>query len=260
MKIVILGAGRVASHLARAFVCAGHDIAVWNRSAANLESISEKIGCFCTTDMSQLPKDADVYLISVKDDAVLSVVDALSDVLNDTNALVAHTAGSMPLALIEDKFSNCGVFYPMQTFTKDKILEYKKIPFFIETSCKDNNLLKELAESVSEIVYELDSEKRQYLHLASVFACNFVNHCYAISENILKKIDVPFSVMYPLIDETTNKVKAIKPVDGQTGPAVRRDNVVMDKQMQLLIDDPKLQEIYRILSKNIIKYDDNCHD
>ena len=251
MKICILGAGNVATHLARAFSQARHDVAVWNRSEAALRPIAAELGCPCTTEMDALPKDADVYIISVKDDAVAPVAKQLALCLGETKAMVAHTAGSLPKSLVDGCFENGGVLYPMQTFSRNKTLEYSKIPFFVE---EQGDVLKMLAESVSESVYILTSEQRKVLHLASVFACNFTNHCYAISEEILKEIDIPFAALLPLINETTAKVNSLPPREAQTGPAVREDYTVMDAQTALLEGRPGLQDIYKRISKSIIEY------
>lgn len=254
MKVNVLGAGRVAGHLANAFVQAGHEVAVWNRGEESLCPIRERLGCLCTTRMEELPKQVDMYIISVKDDVVSDVATQLYGVIGETNAIVAHTAGSLSMDLLKQYFQHCGVLYPMQTFSKDKVLDYTKIPFFVEGNAEVVKQLKCLAEFVSKSVFELDSEHRKYLHLSSVFACNFVNHCFAVSEEILKGIDIPFSVMIPLIEETVDKVSGMSPRDGQTGPAVREDHNIMEAQMELLKDEPRLKQIYQLMSENIIDY------
>ena len=251
MKIVILGAGNVASHLARAFSRADHDVTMWNRSEGSLKLIADELNCPCTTDMDALPKDADVYIISVKDDAVDSVAEQLAHTLGKTKAAVAHTAGSLPKSLLDERFEYGGVLYPMQTFSRDKELDYKEIPFFIE---EHSDVLKRLALTVSEHVYSLTSEQRKVLHLASVFACNFANHCYMIAEDILKQIDIPFAALLPLINETTSKINALSPRDAQTGPAVREDDTVLGRQIHLLDSRPDLRDIYIRMSNSIINY------
>ncbi|MBO4730702.1 MAG: DUF2520 domain-containing protein [Bacteroidaceae bacterium] len=251
MKIVILGAGNVASHLARAFSGAGHKVAVWNRSESSLKLIAGELGCPCTTDMEALPKDADAYIISVRDDAVDSVAEQLAHTLGKTKATVAHTAGSLPKSLLDERFEHGGVLYPMQTFSRDKALDYKEIPFFVE---EQGDVLKWLALTVSEHVFSLTSEQRKVLHLASVFACNFSNHCYTIAEDILKQIDIPFAVLLPLIKETTQKASILSPREAQTGPAVREDETVLGSQIDLLDSRPDLRDIYIRMSNSIIKY------
>lgn len=250
-KIVLLGAGNVATHLARAFSGAGHEIAVWNRSEAALKFIVAELGCPCATDMDALPKDADVYIISVKDDAVDSVAEQLAHTLGKTKAIVAHTAGSLPKSLLDRHFENAGVIYPMQTFSREKALDYKEIPFFIE---EEDDVLKRLALTVSEHVFTLTSEQRKVLHLASVFACNFANHCYTIAEDVLRQIDIPFATLLPLIKETTQKVSVLSPREAQTGPAVREDDTVLGRQIHLLDSRPDLRDIYILMSNSIISY------
>lgn len=253
MTVCILGAGNVAFHLTHAFIDAGHEVLVWNRSEGSLASMRKLGAKYCTTRIEDIPKDLDLYLISVKDDAVTEVLDMLRGHL-PSNVKVAHTAGSLSVEIVEKRFTNCGVLYPMQTFTKGKELKYSEIPFFIEEKNEMKGRLKILAESVSDRVYELNSSQRRYLHLASVFACNFSNHCYTLSESVISKIGLPFSVMLPLVDETVAKVKQLNsPVDCQTGPAVREDAMVMEAQKKLL-EDQQEKNIYELMSLSIIDY------
>lgn len=251
MKVVILGAGNVATHLARAFSSVGHDVMVWNRSEGALNAITAELGCPCTTEMAKLHRDADAYIISVKDDAVEDVAQQLAQCLGRTKAVVAHTAGSLPKRIMDERFRHGGVIYPMQTFSKDKALDYTEIPFFVE---EEGDVLHRLAESVSEHVYSLSSEQRKVLHLASVFACNFANHCFVIAEDVLRQIDIPFSALLPLINETTQKLNVLSPREAQTGPAVREDDAVIGRQIQLLDNRPDLRDIYIRMSNSIRSY------
>lgn len=254
MKVGILGAGRVGSHLCRAFMGGGNEVTVWNRNIASAVQLAIETGCSVAQHMGDFPIDADAYLICVKDDAVETVAEDFSHVFGDRTGVVAHTAGSKPMSLLEGKFPKVGVLYPMQTFSKDKALDYSKIPFFVEESDETNSVLKDLAGSVSNHVYFLNSDQRRYLHLASVFACNFSNHCYALASDILAKIDVPFSVLLPLIRETAQKVESLPPRVAQTGPAARGDMSVIQGQELLLDDDKNLQQLYKLMSQSIMSF------
>jgi predicted short-subunit dehydrogenase-like oxidoreductase (DUF2520 family) len=165
--------------------------------------------------------------------------------------LFVQTAGSMPMDTLP--FERRGVFYPMQTFSKSKEVDFSVIPCFVEAKEEaDSQLLKTLALTISDTVYELDSENRKYLHLSAVFCCNFANHCYSLGAELLKKHgDIPFSVMLPLIDETASKLYSMSPREAQTGPAVRWDTNVIEKHLQLLADTPDMQKIYELMSKSI---------
>jgi predicted short-subunit dehydrogenase-like oxidoreductase (DUF2520 family) len=158
----------------------------------------------------------------------------------------------MPLSVFEGLSMHYGVFYPMQTFSKERQVDFLPIPVFLEASDDATlSLARTLAESISHHVYVLSSEDRKFLHLSAVFACNFANHCYALSAELLEKHGIPFDVMLPLIDETARKVHELHPLDAQTGPAVRYDENVIRMQSSLLSDSPALQEIYNLLSLNI---------
>jgi predicted short-subunit dehydrogenase-like oxidoreductase (DUF2520 family) len=149
---------------------------------------------------------------------------------------------------------HCGVFYPMQTFSKEKAVDFSRVHIFIEgRDAGTLDLARKVAETLSANVHELNSSERRYLHLAAVFACNFANHCYALSAQILEAHGLPFESMLPLIRETAEKVETVHPREAQTGPAARRDENVMDAQKALLADNPQMQQIYDIMSKSIIE-------
>ncbi len=162
------------------------------------------------------------------------------------------TQGSMSIDCFKDSVQRYGVFYPMQTFSKTKNVSFENIPIFIEGNSEAvEEDIRTLAESITKRVISLSSEKRKYLHLAAVWACNFTNHCYSIASDILSEQGIPFDVMLPLIDETTNKIHTMSPLQAQTGPAVRWDQNVIDKQMALMESHPSLQAIYERLSNDI---------
>ena len=153
-----------------------------------------------------------------------------------------------------------GVFYPMQTFSREREVNFSEIPCFLEAS--DNQaleLIEQVATSVSQKVYCLSSEQRRYLHLAAVFACNFVNHCYAIACDLLKMNDIPFEVIYPLIDETARKVHVMSPEQAQTGPAVRYDRNVIAKHSEMLQHNQIVREVYDKMSISINQKEKQIH-
>lgn len=251
MKAVFVGAGNLATNLSISLMHKGIEVVqVYSRTEASASALSEKLKCSFTTDLDKVISDADIYFVSVKDSVLESLASRL--VPGRGNCLFVHTSGSMPIDALP--FEHRGVFYPMQTFSKSKIVDFSNIPIFIEAGeSEDLSKLNALAHELSSSVYELDSSRRRYLHLSAVFCCNFVNHCYAVSEDILKSCGVPFEVMLPLIDETSAKVHTISPKDAQTGPAVRYDENVIAKHLDLLNDKPVFQEIYRLMSDSIHK-------
>ena len=156
------------------------------------------------------------------------------------------------MSIWEGHAERYGVFYPMQTFSKQREVNFQEVPFFVEAKRpEDVELLKAVAATLSEKVYEASSEQRKSLHLAAVFICNFTNHMYALAADLLEKYNLPFDVMLPLIDETARKVHELAPRDAQTGPAVRYDENVMNNHLAMLVDSPALQGIYKLMSKSI---------
>lgn len=250
MKIVLIGAGNLATHLGKALHAAGHDmVQVFSRTMQSAETLASLLDAEPLTDMAQVRDDADVYIFSVKDSALEQLI---SQLCGDDEKVFLHTAGSMPMSVFRGKTLHYGVLYPMQTFSKQREVDFSIIPCFIEAN--DEFALKQiegLAGQISHRVFQLSSEDRKYLHLSAVFACNFANHCYAASQELLQQHGIPFDVMLPLIDETAAKVHGMTPKEAQTGPAVRYDENVIGKQIQLLENQPYFQKIYDCMSKSI---------
>lgn len=247
IKIVFVGAGNLATNLCVALHEAGHSILqIYSRTQPSADVLAKRVGTEAISDLKGLEPNADLYIVAISDAALPK----LDYSLFPTSALVVHTAGSMPMDTLP--LNRRGVFYPMQTFSRNRLVAFRDIPVFIEASSEeDTAFLNRLALTISDRVYRLSSLDRPYLHLAAVFCSNFVNHCYAMSEEILQQHGIPFSVMLPLIDEVAAKVHSLSPRDAQTGPAIRRDINVIQKHLGLLDTHPDLQMIYSILSKNI---------
>lgn len=250
-KIVLIGAGNLATNLGYALLAAGYEVCqVFSRTMESAEALAHRLSAEPVTETCRICGDADIYVFSVKD----AVLEKLAfDVCRDKpDKVFLHTAGSMPMSLFDGVASHYGVLYPMQTFSKSKKIDFSEIPCFVEASdAKADEEIMALAHDISRKVYRLSSEDRKYLHLSAVFACNFVNHCYAISQDLLSKHGIPFDVMLPLVDETARKVHVLSPQQAQTGPAVRYDKNVIQAQSLLLQDNPLLQEVYEKMSLSI---------
>lgn len=271
MKIVLIGAGNLATHLGKALHAAGHDmLQVFSRTMQSAETLASLLDAEPLTDIAQVRDDADVYIFSVKDSALVQLVAQLcrheADGLGEDGAVNAlrkakkgehervflHTAGSMPMSVFEGVAQHYGVLYPMQTFSKQREVDFSIIPCFVEANDEfAQKQIEGLAREISGRVYQLSSEDRKYLHLSAVFACNFANHCYAISQELLEEHGIPFDVMLPLISETAAKVHGMMPKDAQTGPAVRYDENVIGKQSKLLENHPHFKKVYDSMSKSI---------
>ena len=247
IKDVILGAGNVATHFFKAFKKAENVevIQVYNRSEASLEVF--KSNTQTTSDLAQL-KNADVFLVCVKDDAIEALISQLSNI----DGIVAHSSGSVPLSASAKRNA---VFYPLQTFSKQTEVNFKEIPICIETSAaEDLPVLKQLAHSISEKVFKISSDQRKKLHLAAVFACNFSNYMYSIAEDLCNQNEVPFEVLSALIKETAQKATLNSPKSVQTGPAKRNDQATI-KQHLAQLNNADYKEIYKLLTQSIIQQD-----
>jgi predicted short-subunit dehydrogenase-like oxidoreductase (DUF2520 family) len=249
MKIVLIGAGNVATHLAVTLNEKGIEICqIFSRTEENARALAEKINAEYTTHISQLKRDADVYLYSVSD----SVLPDLAKKINAPNALHIHTSGSIEMDIFADFAENYGVLYPLQTFSKHKMVSFAEIPIFIEGNNEfAKNKIYELARILTERLHFMDSAGRKNLHLSAVFVCNFVNHLYEIGAELVQDAGVNFDVLQALIKETTEKIETLAPYKAQTGPAVRNDQNIIKKHLKLLKNKRHLAKIYELISEDI---------
>lgn len=246
VKVCIIGSGNVAQHLITAF--ANSDSAalvqVFARDASKVAHLLPRENI---TDTLANLADADLYIISVTD----SAIDAVSAGLPFSGKLVAHTSGSVSVEAIDGK-NRKAVFYPLQTFSKNKPVNFKEVPLCIEARHEpDYILLEQAAKAVSDQLYRIDSTQRKALHVAAVFVNNFTNHLYQIGNEICDDNAIPFDILKPLIAETANKIRLLSPSAAQTGPAKRRDTETIESHLEFLKDND-LRHLYSILTQSII--------
>lgn len=251
LKIAILGSGNVATQLSKALTDAGNTITqVFSPNIKNAETLAQKHKAAAIDKLSSLNADADLYIISVSDHAIEKVLSGF----DFSEKRVVHTAGSVALNIFPKEIENHGVFYPFQTFSKNKAVNFMEIPICIEANnSKFEQELIELAEQLSRNVSIINSKQRKKLHLSGVFACNFVNHLYYIAGNILSEHKIDKKMLVPLIKETADKVSELSPFQAQTGPAVRNDTESIKKHLDLLSSSPEYQQIYELFSDAIYR-------
>jgi len=244
IDVIILGNGNVATQLAKAFIKSKdiNLVQIYARSSSNKYLTKKKIPI---TNSIKSIKNADLYIIAISDDAI----NGFSEKLNFKNKLVVHTSGSVSINDLKYN-ANKGVFYPLQSISKNKKISFKKIPICLEAeNKKDYKLLEKVANSISKKVYHINSEQRKSLHVAAVFVNNFTNHLYKIGKDICDEHKVDFEILKPLISETAKKITKLSPLQVQTGPAVRNDDKTIKKHLKLL--SKKQQNIYTLLTNSI---------
>jgi predicted short-subunit dehydrogenase-like oxidoreductase (DUF2520 family) len=251
MRITIIGSGNVATHMAAAFKNAGHRLVqVYSRNLQHAALLAYHVNAEAIDDLNHINPETDLFVIAVKDDAVVTIAQELASF----NQLMVHTSGSVSLCDLSAVHSNAGVFYPLQTFSKIKEVNFREVPLCIEGTTESiAKQLTDLAQTISNNVYQVDSAQRKILHLAAVFACNFPNYLYHIAQDLLNQHQLDFNLLRPLIAETAAKVQQAMPGEVQTGPAIRQDEGTMAAHLQLLQAMPQFQELYRLLSQGIIK-------
>ena len=250
MDIVLLGSGRVATQLGRAFKMAGQTIVqVWSRNLEHAKELADTVASEAISDLDDINRSADLYIIAVKDSAILELASALD--IGDN--LIVHTSGSTSIQALDGVSSHTGVFYPLQTFSKNKAVDFRSVPIAIEASNpEDLAAIRAIADRLSERVTELDSAQRKALHVAAVFACNFTNHLMAISQQLLKSENLDFDLLRPLIAETAGKVQQYDPETVQTGPAIRGESEIIHAHLEMLQENPEWHELYKQLSQSIV--------
>lgn len=245
ITVTIIGSGNIAFHLAKAWH-KSEKVMVKRVVGRNEKSLDEfKQYAFVSADFSAI-ESTDVCLIAVSDEVISSV----SEQIPAGDYLVLHTSGATDIKAISDKHRR-GVFYPLQSFSKNRSICYAEIPLLLEANAgKDRELLIQLAESFSQDYLFLDSEQRLKLHLAGTFVNNFVNYLYQIGFGICKENNLPFELLKPLIRETADKIMDMSPAEAQTGPAKRGDFLTIDKHLTL-IQDNEINDIYNLITHSI---------
>jgi predicted short-subunit dehydrogenase-like oxidoreductase (DUF2520 family) len=244
-RVVMIGAGNVATHLSAEFENAGAEIVQTIRRTA--EQTGKKFSKTVQADIKNIRKDADLYVICVPDDSIAAVAKAMPVVKGD----VVHTSGSVPMNVLK-KFRSHGVFYPLQSFSKDKKVTVNAYAICIEASSKQvAEDLMELAGGISKNAYLFDSKQREVVHLAAVFANNFSNHMFSIAEGILQSKKLPLEVLKPLILEGAFKLVDSDAKTAQTGPAKRGDTKTMKRHLEMLKNNEELSKLYKRISKQI---------
>ena len=255
MKIILIGAGNVATHIGLALKGAGHNVAqVYSRTPEHAIELATQLGSSHASSLEQIDINADAYIFAVKDDAISTLADQLAGHIGECRkkTLFIHTSGSTTINCLQSAATRYGVIYPLQTLSKNRKINFREVPLFIEGSDRQTEVsIAAIARSIADRVVPMDSDNRRKMHLAAVWACNFVNHCYDIAASLMDENNLPFDMLLPLIDETARKVHQLSPRQAQTGPAVRYDKKIIDCHLKLLNEKPQLAEIYQLMSESI---------
>lgn len=249
-KVVLIGAGNLATRLSKALKENGHEIVqIYSRTEYSASMLAKANGSAFTTKTEDICKDADIYIISLADSAYETVLGNIKF----NNKLIVHTSGSLSIEILKQYSENFGVLYPLQTFSKSRDVNFSVIPFCIEANKAENEeFLSQFSKTLTSDVRHIDSEQRKKLHLAAVFAANFTNHMYLLAEKIIEKNNLPFDILIPLIEEVAQKVKYLSPRDAQTGPAKRKDMNIISEHLKMLEEDMDLYNLYRTITDSII--------
>ncbi|MBD5201859.1 MAG: DUF2520 domain-containing protein [Bacteroides sp.] len=250
-QVVVIGSGNVASALAVAIENsgAGSVIQIYSRNIDHARALASRLECAATTDSTEdISADADIYLVSLADDAVTETLTKI----RPNDALWLHTSGSLDMDVLSGMSDRYGVFYPLQTFSRNRKVDLSAVTLFTEGSSPAvEDEIARFGEKIFRNIIHADSVTRSRMHVAAVFACNFSNYMWSIAYDLLSEDGIPFDVLGPLLRETLDKALSMPPREGQTGPARRADQRIIEAHASSL--PPKEEEIYRLLSKNIIE-------
>lgn len=252
-KIVVIGAGNVAWHIAQALSGSGEGevCQIYSRTHESAAALAERIpGAVAVCDINDIAKDGDVYIVSIVDDGIIPL---LSSLPADTGrgALWVHTSGSVGMDVLSSVTDKYGVFYPLQTFSKSVDLSMSEIPLFIEgVTPQVEDEIRSLGSGIFKNIYHADSRLRRKMHIAAVFACNFTNYLWNCASELLSEEGLSFDVLRPLLEETMQKSFRVGPAESQTGPARRGDKKIVDTHLSML--PPDKAQIYRMMSDKIM--------
>lgn len=249
MKIIILGSGNVATHFAKAFRQAGHEILqVWSRHYEHAQTLASAVEAQAVDSTDLLSQEANICIVAISDDALFEVPQKL----HFNNTVVLHTSGSVAMQALEGSSPHIGVLWSPQTYIREASMDYTQVPFCVEgNDDHSRQTITDLAQSVSTNVYHLDSAQRKWAHLAAVMVNNFGNALNASAQQLMGKHEIPFELLLPIIDETAHKAHLGDLRQQQTGPAIRHDQKTLDAHRQQLESEPQLLELYNLMTRMI---------
>ncbi len=252
MKITIIGAGNVGYHLSQRLKEVGHTISqIFSRQTNKAVRIARILEASPIDNISSLTPDANLYIIAVKDDAIGLVAEKMRKRLPG-NTWVVHTSGSTPSTVLAPHFNNYGIFYPLQTFSINRLADFLNIPILIDSNKElMKNRLHQLAETVSPKVYSINDAQRAVLHVTAVMVNNFTNHLYSMAEDILRQEELPMETLIPLIQETSKKVSLFPAKEMQTGPAVRGDVDTINRHLEYLEKFEDYKKVYEVMTASL---------
>ena len=246
---VVIGSGNVATHLARALAPHIEIKQIFSRNIGHARELAASISpaCNAVDDANAVCRDADLYLMAVTDDSIAALTESIKV---GGDGIWVHTSGSVDAGVFEGHRPRYGVFYPLQTFSKSKQVDMSQVPLFVEANEERTvDELHALASKISGRVSRLDSEGRRRLHIAAVFACNFVNYMWTVADRQLRMCGTDIHALDPLLRETIDKIATLSPAEAQTGPARRGDTHVMERHIAML--DEADARLYELISRQI---------
>lgn len=250
MRIVIIGAGNVATVMGREIKKAGHEIIqVISRNAQTAQLLADELGCGAATGFAEIDKTAHLFLVAMSD----SAVHELKEKFNVGDKIIVHTAGAVSMDVLKDISANYGVLYPLQSLRKENTANSVDIPLLIEGNNEQTvSVIREFAASISNLVSDANEEQRMKLHVAAVVTNNFANHLFCLAAEYCSSEQLDFKMLQPLIEETANRLREHSPCDMQTGPAARKDITTLDKHLRILNAHPKLRTVYLRMTDSIM--------
>ena len=250
MRVVIIGAGNVASVFGRLIAKANHQIVqVVSRNINHAQRLANELACASADNPKVLDSSADIYLVAMADAALNEIHENyfLAD------KLIVHTAGSISKDILKKVSSSYGVMYPLQSLRKENLELHQDIPLLIDGSSEEMlAMIETFARTLSSTIGFANDEQRLKLHVAAVIVSNFTNHLYALAADYCGKEGLDFKMLQPLIEETALRLRHHQPSEMQTGPAIRKDIITLDKHLHILSQYPALKKIYLKITDSIM--------
>ena len=247
----IIGAGRVGQTLARLWHT--HDMfkigAVCNRSIGSAQVAVDFIcaGKACDANsFSQLPP-ADAWLLACPDDQLQACCADLSKVgAFNQDSIVFHCSGALTAHEVLQSAKDCGAqiasVHPIKSFANPDVA----FQGFTGTFCGTEGevaalgILESAFAAIGGRCFSIKPESKTLYHAASVMACNYLVALQEVSIQAFTQAGVAreqaMAILQPIVSDTVNNVFSMGTQAALTGPIVRGDAAVVERQVAALKD------------------------
>jgi predicted short-subunit dehydrogenase-like oxidoreductase (DUF2520 family) len=248
MDIILIGSGNTATVLGRKSRAAGHRVLqVYSPQEKHAELLANRLQANTVSTISSIERNADLMIIAIRDEAIKPFIQTFGS----TKSLIAHTAGALSIEELSQPGTCCSVLYPLQSLRRE-IEALPPLTILVDGNNPEaKDQIKYFASTIAETVIEADDNTRLKYHLAATLVNNFTNYLFTMAESFCEKESIDFALLQPLMEETVMRLRNISPLAAQTGPAIRKDLITLQKHRDLLNEYPAILIFYDLFTDEI---------